>query len=389
VEDALARSRSALWQAALVLILFFPSAQTIQQYLGSAAIIGYLAGLAIAVPLALRYALPLYLRLTTERSALWLALLTLAVLIVLFAVIYPKANAGALGGLGSDRDDAANLATRHLLHFEYPYSTPTYLGNLVSQLPGALIINAPFVAIGNSAYQNIFWLMAFFFGLRYVLKDARLALFGILLLLLASPELMREYLTGGDLIANSIYILLFMLGVLLVPNEGRARWLKLGAAAALGIALSSRANFVFVMPLLVVAQARREGWRPAAVTTAITAATCTAVTLPFYLYSPSRFSPLLTRDKVEHLDSLLPGLSTLLLGVGGLLALLLAWRRARDVLPVFASCALVQGFLVFSDALASSIQEGQLDLGLLGSYGLFVLIFGAFALWGSLQARAP
>ena len=40
---------------------------------------------------------------------------------------------------GSDRDDAANIATRHLLHLHYPYSTPTYLGNLVNQLPGALV----------------------------------------------------------------------------------------------------------------------------------------------------------------------------------------------------------------------------------------------------------
>ncbi len=154
------------FESALIAVFFLASTGTLQQYLGIAGALAYLVVLAVLVPVAVRVVLPWFLAHTSERSALWLALATLVALVVVFAVVYPHANRHA-GLAGSDRDDAANIATRHLLHLQYPYSTPTYLGNLINQLPGALFLDAPFVLLGNSAYQNLFWLAAFFLGLRY------------------------------------------------------------------------------------------------------------------------------------------------------------------------------------------------------------------------------
>src|SRR5205823_135849 len=164
----------------------------------------------------------------------------------------------------------------------YPYSTPTYLGNLISQLPGAVLLAVPFVAIGSSAYQNLFWLAALFLVLRRYLGDGRLAL-GAFWVALASPGTLRELVTGGDLIANNAYLAVFSLGVLaLDPTTPTRRVLRLGSAVGLGLALSSRANVLALVPLLFAALARREGRRTAVGLLGLALAVCAAVTLPFY-----------------------------------------------------------------------------------------------------------
>jgi hypothetical protein len=376
-------------ESALIAVFFLASSGTLQQYLGVAGALAYLAVLAALVPVAVRIVLPWFLARTSERSALWLALLTFAALVVVFAVVYPHANSHS-GLTGSDRDDAANIATRHLLHGRYPYSTPTYLGNFVSQLPGALLLDSPFVLLGNSAYQNLFWLPALFLGLRYYFSDARLALFVVWFTLLA-PAVMREFVTGGDLIANSIYVLLFVLGVIRFdPTTRGGRAWKVAAALALGLALSSRANFLFIVPLVFACLVRRESWRSATVYVGLTLAACACVTLPFYLYDTSRFTPLLTEGKFARLNDVVPHSSAVVLGVAGLLTLFLAWKRIdRRDLSVFRNDVVVQGFLIVAVVVLSSIQAGRLDFSFLVlGYGLFIVFAAAFGIWGAFP-RAP
>jgi hypothetical protein len=373
------------FESALIAVFFLASSGTLQQYLGIAGALAYLVALAVLIPVAVRFVLPWFLARTSERSALWLALLTLVALVVLFAVVYPHANAHGGGG-GSDRDDAANIATRHLLHFQYPYSTPTYLGNLVNQLPGALFLDAPFVVLGNSAFQNLFWLVAFFLGLRYYFSDARLALFVTWFTLLATPAVLRELVTGGDLIANTVYVLLFTLGVL----RFRSGWWKIVAALALGLALSSRANFVFIVPLVFACLVRREGWRSAGAYVGLALAAGACVTLPFYLHDTAHFSPLLASQKVTEFNDVVPHASTLLLVAAGLLTVYLAvWRTDRHTLPVFRNNVVVQGFLLAAAVVLSTIRVGHLDFSFLETgYGLFAVFAAAFGIWGAFS-RAP
>src|SRR5437773_2523642 len=82
-----------------------------------------------------------------------------------------------------------------LLVFHSSYSRTTYLGNVLHQLPGAFVLAIPFVALGTSALQNLCWLPLFFLA---VSKDAnsRTALELALLVLVLSPEVIHEVVTG-------------------------------------------------------------------------------------------------------------------------------------------------------------------------------------------------
>ena len=114
------------------------------------------------------------------------------------------------------------------------------------------------------------------------------------LALALSPALLREYLNGGDVIANTAAVLAFMVGVLYL----RTRWAPILSAFGLGLALSWRPNLWYWAPLFFVALVRRHGWRAAVYYTALSIAVCAAVTLPFYLPHLHNFAPLLTARNV-------------------------------------------------------------------------------------------
>ena len=81
-----------------------------------------------------------------------------------------------LPGKGSDADDALNLAVNELLHGRYPFYARTYLDNPVANLPGTIFLAVPFALLGNSAYQNFFWLMVFFIAVSLSVRSWRLGL---------------------------------------------------------------------------------------------------------------------------------------------------------------------------------------------------------------------
>ncbi len=59
-------------------------------------------------------------------------------------------------GLGSDRDEALEVAVRALAASENPYLAELSTGNPVSPLPGELVLAAPFVWLGVSGLQTVF-----------------------------------------------------------------------------------------------------------------------------------------------------------------------------------------------------------------------------------------
>ena len=210
---------------------------------------------------------------------------------------------------------------------------------------------------------------ALFLGLRYYFSDGRLALFVVWFTLLATPAVMREFVTGGDLIANSVYVLLFVLGVIRFDASARGgRVWKVAAALALGVALSSRPNFLFIVPLVFACLVRRESWRSAVDLRRSRARGLRAcVTLPFYLHDTSGFSPLLTEGKFARLNGVLPHSSTVVLVAAGSPDALsgLAADRRGTTLSVFRNDVLVQGFLMVAVVVLSTIQAGRLDFSFL------------------------
>jgi hypothetical protein len=315
---------------------------------------------------------------TTERQAVILVIVVIVIVGVVFALVYPHANAHGLSS-GTDRDDAADLGARSILHGHYPYNGRTYLGQAISQLPGALLLAAPFVALGKSAYAAFFWLPVFVVLLRSLAGEWRLPVLMLVLTLVAAPGLMREIVTGGDLVANGIYVSVVVW--LLLRAE---RLLPLAVASlALGFALSSRLNFLFVLPPLIGAILRRDGARRAALAAVLQAISFAAVTLPFALHSGA-FSPLSASNQLARFADVLPGGWATIGVVTAAIAIWVAlatseWTTRR----VFSQAALWQVVLVLSVVVLQSARSTSIDFSpLVPGYGLLPLFFALAAIAG-------
>ena len=386
VENHKTCSSRLYWAVAgFGLSLFLPSTAIVQRHLGLAGVAAYLLVASALLLLLVRHRHALAKRASrlTGRQVLWLATLTFLLVLAAFLIVYPIADSGVVGG-GSDNDDALDGAATELLHGRHPYYARNYRGNATPQLPGAVILAAPFVLLGYSAYQNIFWLLAFFVAMKHHFRDSRLALLLVWAIFALSPVVLYEILVGSDRMANSLYVLLAVLWMVrAISSPGLPRWQVVVPAIFMGVTLSSRANFLLLLPLVFSAMVRAAGWKRAGTYAAITGATFLAVTLPFYLYDPSAFSPLDTSAKLGQFEPVLP-LAGLLVPLATLiLALILAVLQpeSRDQDALLRNCAIVLAFPVLCGIVLRSVKVGGVGLSF-AAYGTFLLFFGAVAFWG-------
>lgn len=295
-------------------------------------------------------------------------------LAVALAVVYPIADSGRFGG-GSDADDALDLAASRLVAGQYPYDVGTYLDNPISPMPGAVLLATPFVLLGGSALQGLFWLGALWFAVSRLFGE-RVALVALWTLLAASPVVLAQVLTGTDSVVNAMYVTLFATMAMGLYTSSRRPWLETAGAALLGVGLSSRANFVFVLPLVVAFVASRDGWRRALGLGILSAAVFSAVTLPFYLFAPERFSPLHTYNKLGQFDALLPHFAVGVIGVMCLATLYFFARRFGDSAGrVLQAVAIVQAIPVVCTTVAGVTRGGASNL-IMAGYGVSSLFFG-------------
>jgi hypothetical protein len=348
----------------LWLLLVFPSSFVVHKYLGWAGTIVY--AIVVAAILALR---PRASRRLSTRNLAWLVFLMSVPLTVAFLVIYPIANTH-VPGAGSDDDDALNLGAMALVAGHSPYSRTTYLGNVLHHLPGAFVLAMPFVALGTSALQNLCWLPLFFLA---VSKDAnsRTALELALLVLVLSPEVIHEVVTGTGYVSNAIYVLLGLWWLVRTTHRDVA-------AIAWGLTLASRANFLFLVPLAFGCLRQRAGWRTAWRATALTCATTAGLTLPFYLHDPRHFGPLEAANRLLVFNQLLPHLGLVLIVLMAALAMALSSTR-MDGWALFRNCTLVQAFPVVAGVVLTSVRDRQINL-LYTRYGSFFVWFALMAL---------
>src|SRR5262245_14897772 len=182
-------TKSERWTAAaFALSLALPSTAVAQTYLDVTGVVAYLVLAGVAL-FWIHARLPLIARALTTKRAYVVAAVILGALVVLFAVGYPLANSGRFGR-GSDRDEAMNLAATELLHGRYPYYPRTYTGNQISPLPGAVVLAVPAMLLGNTAYQNLFWLGAFVAGAAWLFNDLSAAVVLMAAILAASPTVL-------------------------------------------------------------------------------------------------------------------------------------------------------------------------------------------------------
>jgi len=233
-----------------------------------------------------------------------------AVLTVAFLVLYPLTNRPAGGaptfdpaGGGSDRDESLALGVGELRAGRYPYYQQTHLQNLVTQLPGGLLLAMPFAVTGNPAWQNIFWFGALIVLARWAFGRDRPAIAFLALAVFASPAVLQDFVTGGDLAVDAIALLggLFWL-VTFAPDPSIASRNKVIVAALTGVALSTRLNFLLLLPPLTAALVRRAGLTTTSTVLVVLGAAFAAVTLPFYLHDPAGFAPLYLHNKFRQFE---------------------------------------------------------------------------------------
>jgi hypothetical protein len=325
-----------------------------------------------------RFVIPWFFSMLSERMAGWLAGATLLALVVIFAIVYPIANSGVVGG-GTDRDEALNIAVQELLNGRYPYYPKTYLQAPISPLPGSVLLAMPFVVLGNSAYQNIFWIAVFYLLVARYFADQRVALLLSWTALALSPLFWQEFVTGGDLLANSLFVCVFtiLMGRIQLQPDANTQQ-KIAIALLLGVGLASRPNYLLLLLPIGSLLWQARGWRVAAAYTALTLLIAAIITLPFYFYDPAGFSPLHTFRKVDQFSTLLPFAGMLILLLSGLTAVLLALRPllARPA-AFFRACALPQAVPIVAGLIFYAIAR-RLDYTFPG-YGFSFMWFGLLA----------
>jgi hypothetical protein len=338
-----------------------------QKYTGTAAAIVLLL-LAPVAGTAAVWAFDLVLRASGARQADAVAALLLAASIVALLVVYPHANTHSPNA-GTDRDDAATIGARGFLDGENPYGRLTYLHQPISQLPVLLVVAMPFTWLfGSSAYELVVFLPLLYLLWRRLAGDARVAVVG-LAVVLVSPAFLREYLTGGDLVVN---VVLVAAGVHLVWR----RPASLAAAALLGVALATRANFAIVLVPLAVAVYRRCGAVAALRGVAASLIVLAAVTVPVALTEGGR-TALSMNDKLSEV----PGGAPLVLTLVTLLAVAIAWRtRAWTAAALWWQIAGAQALFLLAVVLIDSAHHGRPDFfWLVSSYGVVPFLLGVAA----------
>lgn len=361
-----------------ILSLLIPSTAVVQKYFGIKGVVAYLVVASLIIIIGYKFAISKIVRFMTDKRLLWLVVAVFLILLVLFIIIYPIANSGLLGR-GSDRDEALNIATSELLKGHYPYYLKTYFGNPITPMPGSLVLAVPFVLIGNSAYQNLFWLFAFLFTINYLFKNKQYGFIVFFILLSLALCVMQEFVTGGDLLANSIYVLVFIAwAVIIISNKEKAFWIKIILAILLGISLSSRSNFILLMPLVFSAYVRKVGWKPAFMYMAITGLTLLLITVPFYLYDPQGFSPLHTYNKLNQFQDIMPNAGLIIPLISGVIGLGLSFAKNNNLSTLLTNCTIVLAVPVIFGIVLQSIMIGSVDFSFAG-YGLPLVFFGSAA----------
>jgi hypothetical protein len=227
------------------------------------------------------------------------------------------------------------------------------------------------VLLGTSALQNLFWPPLFFMTVREE-ANSRTALQLAWLVLVLSPGVMHEVVTGTGYVSNTIYVLLVLWWLVRTKHRDVA-------AVTWGLTLASRANFLFLVPLAFAYLRQHAGLRTALRATAVTCATTACLTVPFYLYDRRNFGPLDAASRLLVFNQLFPHLGLAVLVLMAVLALTLSCTR-MNVPTLFRNCALVQASPVVAGVVLTTVRDRQVNL--------WYARYGPFFAWFALMALA-
>jgi hypothetical protein len=205
-----------------------------------------------------------------------------------------------------------------------------------------------------------------------------IALLAFWSLLLCSPVVLNEIVSGGDLLPISIWVLVFTLSLTNTSCKQRWPWIVL-----LGIGLASRINFLLIIPLITGELARLYGLRRGLEYGIWVTIVCGTIVLPFYFYDPPGFSPLHIESILMRFEPVLPNVKIVLPLVSGILALLLGALQMRygTQRSLFWGCALVLAIPVLSVVTFSSVLVGHPEFVYYSWYGVGAMVFAWAAAW--------
>lgn len=350
-----------LWAA-----LAIPSWALVAKFTGAIGVAAY--SLFVAVSLM---AAPAIVPFLPRRAVPAMSATTFLIVLLIFALLYPRFNVRA-PGQGSDDDDAHDVGVAALFDGESPYGRRTYLGNALHQLPGAYVLAAPFALVGASALQNLVCLPVFFVLMSSRTRDARTPLVVAWLALLLSPAVLHHIVTGSSYSWNAIWVLC---GIWWIWHRPRS----VAASVFCGVAMCSRPNFVLLLApvygALSQAFGRGVGLRAVALATLAAA----ALAMPFYFVSPE-FGPLEGFAILSQFDDAIPGAGVLILGITSIVAIGLT-RVAVDFDALMLQCALVQAIPVLAVVMLSAAVMG-------GGHALSLTAYASFASWFALMGVA-
>lgn len=303
----------------------------------------------------------------------------------LYLYAHPRIDTAGfrIGGVSigaSDNDDAIDVALDELFAGRYPYYARTFLDNPLSPLPGALLLAMPFYLLGDSALQNVFWTVMFFWFVQRRMRSLRAAVMLAAIVLFLSPNATYQIVQGTNYGANAIYVYIFAVLLLgRVRRDGRASIAAAAAAVLLGIGLSSRLNFVMVFPFVFIALLRSTSWKSAVLSCAIAAIVFIGITAPFYIYDPAGFSPLHTFGKLSAYGRV-PWASFVAPLIACALSGALIWRRRGRYEPAALArdLSVVMAFLVFVSVVIYGIAGGIFVFWDALHFGTFFLYLGVF-----------
>jgi hypothetical protein len=311
----------------IIFLWFTTSAGQIHKYLhGKAPVVCLVGVVGIAIVLALTRTVQS--RLKGQISWAWLAVFFVLIASI-YLVVYPI-TLRHLFGVGSDSENAILTADTQLLQHHFPYYHRTYLGTPITPMPGSLLLSLPFLFLGRVSYQSLFWLGVLILFCAGYFRFRVTALAFLAIMILGDVGVLDEIVVGADYALNAIYLAIAVWW-LVRAHEKETRlqiWL---ATVFLGIALSSRAVYAVIPPLLFAYLLQRKGLRTALQSVGGSAFIALAITLPFYFYDPQHFTPLHIVGKLNFLSPqarliaaiLLPGLAILVSFTGFLLRLTL------------------------------------------------------------------
>jgi hypothetical protein len=187
-----------------------------------------------------------------------------------------------------------------------------------------------------------------------------------------------QVVRGGDYITSSVSVLVFS-GLLLESTRRRdASWKRMLWALLLGVSLSSRLNFLPLVPLLMGALVRASSLRAASRALALVLGGFGMVTVPAVLYDLSGFSPLHTASKLD-VSGTLPWVPYLIALLAFVLSTALALRRERYELRQFMRDSFfIEALLMVTGFVLASVSGGTVNLDY-PHFGVLFMFFGIFA----------